>query len=332
MMALTASMSDSYVLRDVYELPDDVPVEKFTASWDAVMRENPILRTRLVFIHGLGTCQVVVDEQIPWQYGDNLDDYLSSDRDDPMDYGTSLARFAIIEDGKRRVFAWTVHHALYDGYSMDMTLGAVDHAYKNNHSVLPTRPFAEFMAYLDGIDRETLTQFWTQQLSGLETSHFPQSPAGHRGQADNTVSHLVPFSLDRTSGITMATLLKASWAILVSRLSESHDVVYGVTQSGRDLELFGIDGINGPTITTVSSPPAASVVNRGFLLTRRAPGPPKDSSGRPELGPGVSQATAGASPRHDSILARRAPKHQEHGRFRNPSGLQFPKSARHPAC
>jgi non-ribosomal peptide synthetase component F len=49
----------------------------------------------------------------------------------------------------------------------------------------------------------------------------------------------------------MATLLKAAWGILVSRLSESQDVVYGVTQSGRDLELAGIERINGPTITTV---------------------------------------------------------------------------------
>lgn len=255
-MALTADKSDSYVLRDLYELPGDVPVDKFMAAWDEVIRDNPILRTRLAFIPSLGTCQVVVNEQIGWHFSDNLDDYLSKDRDDPMDYGTSLARFAIVNDGKRRVFAWTVHHALYDGYSMDMTLAAVDHAYRTNLGALPTRPFAEFMMHLDTISNEDLAKFWTQQLDGLETSPFPQSPIGHRGQADNTVSYSVPFSIDRASGITMATLLKAGWGILVSKLSESLDVVYGVTQSGRDLELSGIEGINGPTITTVSFPDA----------------------------------------------------------------------------
>lgn len=262
-MALTADKADSYVLRDVYELPDAVAVGNFTAAWDAVARDNPILRTRLVFIHGLGTCQVVVDEKIPWHEGNNVDEYLSKDRNSPLNYGTSLARFAIIDDGKRKFFVWTVHHALYDGYSMDMTLAAVDHAYQNQTNLavpgvlgaldrIHTRPFAEFMGYLGKIDKETLKQFWTHQLRDLETSPFPAPPPGRRCQADNTVLYSIPFSLNRKTGITMATLLKAAWGILVSRLSESQDVVYGVTQSGRDLELADIERINGPTITTVS--------------------------------------------------------------------------------
>lgn len=253
-MALTADKSDSYVLRDVYELPDGAAVDKFTAAWDVVARDNAILRTRLVFVQGLGTCQVVVDERIPWYQGNNLDDYLSKDRSTPMNYGTPLARFAIIEDGKRKLFVWTVHHALYDGYSMDMTLAAVDRAYQTDLGhTLPTLPFVEFMEYLDMINKDTLKQFWTQQLHDLETSPFPAPPPGHRCHADNTVLYSIPFSPERRTGITMATLLKAAWGILVSRLSESQDVVYGVTQSGRDLELAGIERINGPTITTVRS-------------------------------------------------------------------------------
>ncbi len=276
-MALTSDKPDSYVLRDMYELPSDVPVEKFTATWDVAARENPILRTRLVFIPGLGTCQVVVNEQIPWHHGRNLDDYLAEDRNNAMDYGTPLARFAIVDDGHRKFFVWTVHHALYDGYSMDMTLAAVDHAYETNLGVLATRPFAEFMAYLDTINKETLNQFWTSQLEGLKTSPFPQAPAGHRCQANNTVSYSVPFSLDRAKGITMATLLKAGWAMLVSRMSESPDVVFGVTQSGRDLELEGIEEINGPTITTVRLL-FILIHSKNVILTRRSRSPSESRS------------------------------------------------------
>jgi hypothetical protein len=254
MMALTVDKADAYVLRDVYELPNDVSVEHFMASWDIVAKHNPILRTRLVFIPGLGTCQVVVDESIQWTRADNIDEYLREDRAKPMNYGTSLARFAIVDDGKRSQFVWTVHHALYDGYSMDITLAAVDHAFKTGFGVLPTRPFAEFIAYLNKIDKDTLKQFWIEQLKDLETSPFPVAPTGHRCQADNTVQFSIPFSLDRRAGVTLATLLKGAWGILVSKLSESTDVVFGVTQSGRDVELEGIESMNGPTITTVSSP------------------------------------------------------------------------------
>ena len=253
MMALTSTTSNAYVLRDTYELPAEINVEKFKAAWDAVARSNHILRTRVVFVKGLGSCQVVIAEQIAWQHSNDLDDYLSKDRSESMDYGTRLARFAIVDNGKgKKTFVWTVHHALYDGYSMGLVFAAVDLAYQNNLGVFPTRPFVDFIRYLDQIDKETVTRFWADQLKDLETSSFPLPPAGHLCQADNTVSYSVPFSIDRASGITMATLLKAAWSILVSRLSESLDVVYGVTQSGRDLDLPDIEMINGPTITTVS--------------------------------------------------------------------------------
>ncbi|KAL2260259.1 hypothetical protein VTK26DRAFT_5769 [Humicola hyalothermophila] len=252
MMALTSTHSDSYVLRDTYELPADVDVERFKAAWDSVMQNNHILRTRVAFIQGVGSCQVVVDEHITWHHADNIDDYLAKDRSDPMNYGTALARYAIIDDRKgKKTFVWTVHHALYDGYSIGLVFAAVDEAYKNNLAVFPTRPFVDFIRYLNRIDKETVNGFWTEQLKDVETSPFPQPPAGHSCQADNTISYSVPFSIDRSSGITMATLLKAAWAILISRVSESPDVVYGVTQSGRDLDLPDIEIVNGPTITTI---------------------------------------------------------------------------------
>ena len=251
-MALTSTHSDSYVLRDTYELPADVDVERFKAAWGAVVQNNHILRTRVAFVQGLGSCQVVVEEQITWHDGDNLDSYLIMDRSDPMNYGTPLARFAIIDNRKgKKTFVWTVHHALYDGYSIGLVFAAVDAAYQELSAVFPTRPFVDFIRYLNQVDKETLNAFWTQQLKDIETSPFPQAPTGHRCQADNTISYSVPFSIDRTSGVTMATLLKAAWAILISRLSESPDVVYGVTQSGRDLDLPDIEIVNGPTITTV---------------------------------------------------------------------------------
>lgn len=252
MVALTSTTGDSYVLRDVYELPSNVDVTKFKAAWDAVARAHEIFRTRIVFVPGLGSCQAVVDEKIQWQHADNLDSYLAKDRNERMNYGTPLARFAIISNANTNSFVWTVHHALYDGYSMALTFDAVDHAYKNNGAVRPADPFVNLIRYLDGVDKATSDKFWSDQLKDLETAPFPQAPGGQACQADNTVSHTAQFTPDRKSGITTATILRAAWSILISRLSDSPDVVFGVTQSGRDLELDGVEAINGPTITTVS--------------------------------------------------------------------------------
>lgn len=254
-MALTSSRPNSYVLRDVYDLPVHIDVVKFKSVWDAVVREHAILRTRVVFIPGLGSCQVVVDEDITWQHAEDLDTYLAYDRSQKMDYGTPLTRFAIIDDSKTKTFIWTAHHAVYDGQSMALLFAAVDHAYENDGHVPPLIPFVNLIQYLKRVDRDTSDRFWMEQLKDVEATPFPEIPAGHRCQADNTVVYSTHIDPDRTSGCTTATMLRAAWSILMSRLSDSPDVVFGVTQSGRDLELDGIESIGGPTITTVSFRP-----------------------------------------------------------------------------
>ncbi|KAK8007409.1 hypothetical protein PG989_001399 [Apiospora arundinis] len=250
LISLTAADGNSYVLRDVYELPAESDLSAFKSAWETIVHEYEILRTKIVFIKGVGSCQVVHDESIEWKTASDLEAYLEADRSEPMGYGTALSRYAIIDDGNTRKFVWTVHHALYDGYSMDMTLSSVDQVYAGT-KMSPTKPFRDFIRYLQQIDAESTDAFWQNQLKDLETAPFPAVPAGHRSQADTTVTHSMPFSFDRKAGFTMTSLLKAAWSIAVSRMSDSVDVVFGATQSGRDLDLDGIDIMNGPTINTV---------------------------------------------------------------------------------
>ncbi|KAF7537510.1 hypothetical protein G7054_g3642 [Neopestalotiopsis clavispora] len=250
LVALTATDGSSYVLRDIYELPHNVDIAKFQRAWNAVARKDSILRTRVVFLEGLGSCQIVMNEDLQWQSARNMAAYLEQDRSESMGYGTPLSRYAIVDNGKNRKFVWTVHHALYDGFSMGLTFAGVDAAY-NNHAAPQSRPFRDFIEYLQNIESGTSDAFWQDQLNDLETAPFPQAPTGHRCQADNTVSYAIPFTVERKAGVTIATMLKAAWSIAVSRLSDSSDVVFGVTQFGRDLDLDDIDTMNGPTITTV---------------------------------------------------------------------------------
>ncbi|KAM7211069.1 hypothetical protein V8F06_013547 [Rhypophila decipiens] len=255
LMALTSADGNSYVLRDTYELPTNIDIARFKAAWNTVARHNAIFRTRVLFIQGLGTCQVVMNDEpaIEWKSASDLETYLADDRQEPMNYGTKLARFAIVDDArtKTKTFVWTIHHALYDGFSMALTFAAVDHAYKNSLAVMPSRPFVDFIRCLQTIDKTETDEFWSTQLKEVEAAQFPLLPNGHVCKGDNSMKYSIPFSADRSTGITVATILKAAWAILVSRVSDSPDVVYGVTQFGRDLELDDIETINGPTITTV---------------------------------------------------------------------------------
>lgn len=251
LMALTAEDSGAYVLQDVFELPQDIDIDQFKAAWAAVVRETAILRTRVAFIEGIGSCQVVVDGRIKWRKAKNLSQYLEKDRAKPMKYGKPLSRYAIVDDGLRKSFVWTIHHALYDGYSYNLTLEKVHHAYENDLSVPQSASYSGFIQYLNSMKPETSSEFWRQQLEGVETMNFPQLPAGHQPQANGILDHTISFSRKSSSGITTSSLLRAAWSLLVSSYSGCKDVVFGVTQSGRDVPLQDVENMVGPTITTV---------------------------------------------------------------------------------
>jgi aryl carrier-like protein len=255
LLAMSASDPDAYVLHDVYILPPGTDTDMFKAAWASVVRKTPILRTRIVFIYGVGSCQAVLDERLTWATASSVEECLESTRADFVGYGRPLSRWTLVsEPSGATKFVWSIHHSLYDSFSLGQTLSAVDHAYGNGLVVPPATPFVEFIRFLSNVDKDAELAFWTNMLADLEAVAFPPVPVGKVCAADNTVEYLSEISYKRT-GVTSATILKAAWAIVVSRLSDAEEAVFGVTQFGRDVDLDGVESITGPTITTVSFSP-----------------------------------------------------------------------------
>ena len=55
----------------------------------------------------------------------------------------------------------------------------------------------------------------------------------------------------RARGVTLNTLLQVAWALVLSRLTDRDDVVFGVTVSGRPPELAGVETMVGLFINTM---------------------------------------------------------------------------------
>lgn len=53
--------------------------------------------------------------------------------------------------------------------------------------------------------------------------------------------------------ITIPTIVRAAWALAIGSQSGSDDVIFGETLSGRDIALDNVEGILGPTFTTIPS-------------------------------------------------------------------------------
>src|SRR6185437_15414816 len=61
----------------------------------------------------------------------------------------------------------------------------------------------------------------------------------------------VPFTAPSHTSTTTASIIRAAWALLISNYTNSDDVVFGETFSGRSVPIPGIEGMIGNTITTL---------------------------------------------------------------------------------
>jgi amino acid adenylation domain-containing protein/non-ribosomal peptide synthase protein (TIGR01720 family) len=251
LFALTQLDSSAYLLQQAYRLPESINIQRFRAAWEKLFSDSPILRTALVSTKTLSTYQVVHKLPLPWNHANSLQEYLEADKKISTSNGQLLSRFAIIEEEHDRYFVWTAHHAGYDGYAMGMILDKLYRLYER----LPAatmNPYSEFVRYLNSNSKDDSDSYWRGQLSGFTRKDFPRVPsANYQIRADKTARDVIHVSHNSSSGITLGVMLQAAWALVVSRKSESKDIAYGSTMSGRNTPLADIDKILGPTVTTV---------------------------------------------------------------------------------
>ncbi|PTB61783.1 non-ribosomal peptide synthetase [Trichoderma citrinoviride] len=253
LMALSAKVKEAYVAQRVVWLKDMATAEKLIAAFDAVQQDSPILRTRIVQIPGRGLVQAVIKERLHRVLGTNLNEYLVNDRNDPMELGKPLVRYAVIDDSTtgKVSFVFTIHHALYDGWSMPLIVDRVNKAYTGQTLSRPAE-FKHFIKYLLTMETAKSANYWREQLSGANAFQFPPLPwLGYQPQSDSLLEEYVPLPDGRASSATTATVIRAAWALVASQYINSTDVIFGETLTGRNAPVVGAEEIEGPMITTV---------------------------------------------------------------------------------
>lgn len=239
LLALTARKDSLYIRRFKFEIRPTVDVSQLITSWEQTVAAVPLLRTRIVDLPGEGLVQVVVNEPVNWQSGHDSQS---------MGFGTPLARYDIVTEQGKTYLVLTIHHAMYDGWSMPLVLDTTEKIYRGQQHSLT--PFAAFIKYIASIDEEAATKFWRRQFVGLEVSEFPPLPLSHQPQADQTLTHHIDVDWEGLD-FTAATMVRAALSILISRYTNCPDAVFGATVMGRQSAVSGVESMAGPTFTTL---------------------------------------------------------------------------------
>lgn len=156
---------------------------------------------------------------------------------------------------------WTIHHLVSDGWSTSIVFDNVfNRYYGRSDPALKQASFRDYVAWLRRSAPLTDTAFWQAHLAGLDGPSLltEQPPAqdsveGHR----HLMRHLGAETLERANslakrfGMTTNTVLSATWALVLRRLLQHDDVVFGQTSAGRPAEIPGIARAAGAFINTL---------------------------------------------------------------------------------
>ncbi|KAI1801102.1 putative nonribosomal peptide synthase [Daldinia bambusicola] len=253
LFSLSLALPTLYSSQWVFDFSSAVDIQKFKTAWESALRVFPILRTVIVPSHSR-LLQVVLGSQTEWtEVKQDLASFLAADKAVSFQPGQRLSREYHVQDPSsgQSHFVWTLHHAVFDGWSMGPV---VDHIrqkyYSRTEAAQPTGSFRQFVQFCESLNRDECATFWMKQLANAPTPSFPNFPkAGHLAADKSCLRHTMAAPMAATTSITV--LARASWGLLLSEYEGSDDVTFGNSLHGRNSLPPNLQDVVGPTLATL---------------------------------------------------------------------------------
>ncbi|MFJ2901853.1 amino acid adenylation domain-containing protein [Streptomyces sp. NPDC087212] len=247
---------DPYVGQLVLEIDGGFDRARMKAAATALLHRHPNLRAAFRSRPAGAPVQTVpTDVKVVWDERPDgeLEMFLARDRARGFSVvRPPLIRFTAI--GDRLVL--THHHLLLDGWSLPLLVRELFTLYGDGE-LPPVAAYRDYLAWLTRQDRDATAEAWREQLDGLAAPTL-LAPAGRtadgHGVHERALSETVTDALTavaRTHRVTLNTVVQGLWALLLSGLTGSADIVFGATVSGRPPELTGAESMLGLFVNTL---------------------------------------------------------------------------------
>ncbi|KAL8788552.1 MAG: hypothetical protein Q9213_001625 [Squamulea squamosa] len=242
----------------VFEIEGTDDTSTVMAAFQAVQKNNQILRTRLIQ-HEDQVLQVILrQDQIHWAKGSNLAEYLKQDISIRANFGDPLIRYAVVHEHEKTFIVWTAQHCVEDEWTRHLLLDEIE-----QYLLSPTtsrrelkspssRLFADYMSsrLKDGAafwqtymgDSARRRGLWT--VPEGYTSGSMKFLAGERRE--------ISYNSQEHGGISLAMVAHGAFGLAFAAMSGNlDDSVFLTVRMGRQIPLKGIESIMGPMLCTV---------------------------------------------------------------------------------
>jgi aryl carrier-like protein len=250
MLFATAQSSEAYVWQSVVPVREALETDPIVCAFKQLVLQHEILRTTFVS-SASGLYQVIRDDvdnlEVEVRSARSLRDFLASDSQRGFAIGDAyFVRLSIVSVEDSRSVVLTIHHALYDGWSIPMLLQDLDDALHGK--VVADRPsFRGVVDYIQAQDKDATEAFWREYLAGVTPSQIGSTVQRSLVKEQAPLSRVASVALDDIKaaaarvGLTMAELAKLAWASTLRKFTRQNDVVFGQVLANRDIPVADVD-------------------------------------------------------------------------------------------
>jgi len=264
----------AYIVQFHCYFKGDLAVERLQQAWQLLINRHEILRTAFV-LEANPPLQVVYKQAtLPWQTLDWQDltadaqaqrftEYLAQQRQQGFQLDqaplTQCTLIQLAPDTYR--FIWTSHHALLDGWCLSILFKELMRLYRQGEQAfLPhPEPYHDYIAWLHHQDVQSALDYWQDRLQSftqatpLPLGSLTPDAATHQQLRCSVTEELTQqlHQFAQHHQLTLNSLMQCAWGMLLSHYSQQSDIVFGVTNSGRHIDLFGIHSRIGLFINTL---------------------------------------------------------------------------------
>jgi len=263
----------------------DLKLDVLKKSWKYVIDSNEMLRTIFRWTNIENPIQVVLkDYEVPIKYIDftnemdknkAIESIKLNDLDNRIDIAKETLRIYLCKLDKNTYnMIISNHHILYDGWSNGIILkelmGIYSCIYKGKDiKKINKTKFDKFIKHLNGVNKENEKEYWTSYLDNIENKNdcFMCKEVGIHKKISykiesNKANKIKDFS--KANKVLLSSVLYGAWGVLLQKLNNSNEVLFGTIVSGRPENISLVDQMVGLFINAI--PLKAKANNKTTLL------------------------------------------------------------------
>lgn len=263
-MSLTATLFKSRWMLNYFYLEGNGPLDlrRLRESCLKVVDAFDILRTVFVCFHDQ-FFQVVLRKIRPsifvYETDRALDEFTMTLQQRDREYGSregeQYVQFYVVKkkgSDQHRILV-RLSHTQYDGVCLPKIMAAIKHGYEGT-PLPPVTPFAGYLRQLPGTITPDHYRHWTDLLKGsrmTQVVHRKGTSMFQNVGAFTEIHRKIEIPPTALGNVTIATVMQAAWALALAKLTAQSDVVFGLTISGRNATVPGIENTVGPCVNVI---------------------------------------------------------------------------------